>query len=116
MKPFKQCPVCMAQLKQYRYTDNWIAEYCAMDCKSEFRQNFLNGSKDVSYIYINIKNFGLYVYYETGYYPDKTYVYSNIELVKKGVAGPIMILPYNTIDFLQLEKLAEKLSTLALFI
>ena len=91
-------------------------QFCDKRCELEFSQHFLGGQEEnVSYICVSTQNFDLYVYYETGYYPGTTYVYSKAEMKRNGKASPLIILPYNTIDFFKLEKLDQKLLILSPF-
>ena len=122
MKPLTHCLHCQAPL-----IDKTIPEHlnclkyqnCKDRCVVDYFQYFDKSyqEENVTYITFNTpqNKFNLYVYFDCYGYKNIAHIYSNLVLKSKGIASPIMMLPSNQIDLSNLDKLEEKLSTLALF-
>lgn len=137
MKPLLNCPYCGSCLKYHKYVHTWYSTYCSDHCVMEYHQNFFGTPEqdekdwELAYIKLDTAHFFMDIYFEKGYYPHRTYVYSRAEMDLHGKAMPILKLPNSKIDIATLETfgvpftdlavkkwlkdLDDKLSTLALF-
>lgn len=118
MKPFTSCPGCQSSLYDYKYNDKWYGQGCAKRCDLQFHQHFKclpQEATEIDYYQLTLKRFYMYVYLNCYGYVNQTFVYSNAELKKYGIASPIMKLPYANLDLSDFQKLDEKLHLLVLF-
>lgn len=141
MKPLSNCPYCGCYLKSVKQNENWHEKYCPDHCVMEYHQYFEGDfqSDKLRYISFETKRFHVYVYFETGFYPNRIHFYSLRELEEKGKAMPVIdyvpadriptheleeivdsdtkTIRYETISQARawLDKVDEKLHTLALF-
>src|SRR5271165_4418181 len=93
MKPFINCPNCNGVLKNVIQNAIWHEKYCAdRRCELEYHQYF-DGDFDsdkLLYMSFHTPNFHIYVYFENGYFPNISHIYSYVEMTRKEVAGPVM--------------------------
>lgn len=128
MKPFLNCPNCGSILD---IANPWgtrsvirSEKHCIDHCEMEFYQYYDGDftSDKLKYISLYTNHFLLSVYFDNGYYPNMTHIYSRHELVNNGIAGPILILKTEKIMKIisemtreQILQLDDKLQTLVLF-
>lgn len=123
MKPLTHCPWCTAPLIKKtipEHLNHTKYENCSVRCNVDYFQYYRNSYEEehVEYITFNTprKRFNLYIYFDHYLYKNIVHVYSEAELKKYGVASPMLVLDSSTIDIYKLDKLEEKISTLALFV
>lgn len=137
MKPLSNCPYCGSNLKEVVQNENWHEKYCEDRCTMKFHEYFegdFNSGK-LRYITFETKHFNVYVYFETGFYPNIVHFYSHNEMRLHGRAMPVVNgYPSSRIPTHELEEMAnsryetasqarewldkvdEKLHTLAIFV
>jgi len=136
MKPLQNCPYCGCYLSRIKQNESWHETYCSDRCSMKYHQYFEGDfdSDKLRYITFDTPRFNVYVYFETGFYPNIVHFYSHKEMAAKGTAMPIVDnLPSSRIPTHELEEMAnsryetatqarewldkvdEKLHTLALF-
>jgi hypothetical protein len=125
MKPLSHCPSCNSLLKKIIQTPTWHEKYCSNNCDLEYHQYFDGDFDSDRLLHISFRtpHFGVYVYFENGYFPNISHIYSNAVLQKKGISGPLMTLKTITVMEIimdlskeQILKLDNKLQLLSAYV
>lgn len=110
MKPLHNCPYCGSYLKECKQNENWHEKYCSDYCTMRYHQYFEGDftSDKLRYITFYTKRFHVYVYFETGFYPNIVHFYSQKEMEIHGKASPVINnYPSHKIPVYELEEMAN---------
>lgn len=125
MKPLTRCPHCEAPLIKKTIPEEFNLmkyENCKARCVVDYFQYYKLSYNEIEVDYITYntpnKKYNVYTYFNHWMYKYLSHVYANVLTETYGISSPILKLPYDThpLDVSDLEKIQDKISTLALFV
>ena len=125
MKPLIYCPHCQAPLIKKTIPEEFNPmkyENCSARCVVDYFQFYRDSYDELEVAYITYntpnKKYSVYTYFNHDMYQYLSHVYANILTKTYGHSMPILRLPLDKypLDVNDLQKIQDKISTLALFV